>query len=149
MTQHSTQTELATLATITSTPGPAPLSTKLTAGPINRSFELPPALYAITVGCYLGFLALMSALFMTPELALPMVAFVISILGGFGLCYKWVAMKPDHACGTLTSGQFAHRGIQTLSGRLTATEASVQVLILPVLLMVWGLAIATICAFVR
>ncbi len=145
MTQHSTQTELATLATITATP----TSGAAKAGPINRSFELPPVLYAITVGCYLGFLGLMSALFMTSELALPMAAFVISILGGFGLCYKWVAMKPDHACGTLTSGQFAHRGIQTLSGRLTATEASVQVLILPVLLMVWGLAIAVIVAVVR
>lgn len=145
MTQHSTQTELATLATITATP----TSGAANAGPINRSFELPPALYAITVGCYLGFLGLMSALFMTSELALPMAAFVISILGGFGLCYKWVAMKPDHACGTLTSGQFAHRGIQTLSGRLTATEASVQVLILPVLLLVWGLAIAVIVAVVR
>lgn len=139
MVQHASQAELNSVAQVSATPA---------LHRVNRSFELPAMLYGITVACYLGFLGLMSLLFMNAELVLPMVAFVVSIVGGFGLGYKWVAMKPDHADQTLTWGQFGHRGIQTLSGRLTAVEASAQVLILPVLLLVWGLVIAVIVAFV-
>jgi len=139
MSQHVTAAELAAVAHVAD----APAQTRC-----NRTFELPAALYGITVACYLGFLALMSVLFMNAELVLPMAAFVIAIVGGFGLGYKWVAMKPGNDNPTLTLGQFANRGIQTLSGRLTAAEASAQVLILPVLLVAWGVAIAVIYAVV-
>jgi len=139
MTQHALQFELTTRAHVSD----APVQTR-----VNRTFELPPHLYALTVGCYLGFLALMSVLFMNAELVLPMVVFVVSIVGGFGLVYKWVAMQPANDSATLTGGQFGHRGIQTLSGRLTAGEATVQVLILPVLILAWGVAIAVIYAVV-
>jgi hypothetical protein len=139
MSQHVSQAQLAAVAHLAE----APVQTR-----VNRTFELPGGLYAVTVGCYLGFLALMSVLFMNAELALPMVAFVVAIVGGFGLGYKWVAMKPGNDNPTLTMGQFAHRGIQTLSGRLTAAEASAQVLILPVLILAWGMAIAVIYAVV-
>lgn len=139
MVQHASQAELSNVAQVSTSPA---------MHRVNRSFELPGMLYGITVACYLGFLGVMSLLFMSGELVLPMAAFVISIVGGFGLGYKWVTMKPDHAGETLSSGQFANRGIQTLSGRLTAAEASAQVLILPVLLFVWGLVIAVIAAFV-
>jgi len=139
MSQHVSHAELTAVATVSS----APSQHK-----VDRSFELPAGLYAITVGCYLGFLGLMSLLFMNGELVLPMAAFVISIVGGFGLGYKWVAMNPGNPARTLTMGQFANRGIQTLSGRLTAAEAATQVLILPVLLMCWGVAVAVIFAVV-
>ena len=139
MSQHVSHAELAAVATVSS----APSQHK-----VDRSFELPAGLYAITVGCYLGFLGLMSLLFMNGELVLPMAAFVVSIVGGFGLGYKWVAMNPGNSARTLTMGQFANRGIQTLSGRLTAAEAATQVLILPVLLMCWGVAVAVIFAVV-
>lgn len=139
MSQHISPADLAARAQLAA----APAQTR-----VNRSFELPAGLYGLTVACYLGFLVLMSALFMNGELALPMAAFVISIVGGFGLGWKWVAMKPGNDSETLTMGQFASRGIQTLSGRLTAAEATVQVLILPVLILAWGVAIAVIYAFV-
>ena len=139
MSQHVTQAELTAVARVADVPA----QTR-----VNRTFELPAGLYGITVACYLGFLALMSVLFMNAELVLPMAAFVISIVGGFGLGYKWVAMKPGNDNPTLTLGQFSNRGIQTLSGRLTAAEASAQVLILPVLILTWGVAIAVIYAVV-
>lgn len=139
MSQHASQGQLSAVAQVSD----APAQTH-----VNRSFELPGGLYGITVGCYLGFLGLMSVLFMNGELALPMVAFVVAIVGGFGLGWKWVSMHPDNGSPTLSMGQFANRGIQTLSGRLTAAEASAQVLILPVLLLCWGVAIAVIFAVV-
>jgi hypothetical protein len=139
MSQQIAQGQLTALAQLAD----APVQTR-----VNRTFELPPYLYGVTVACYLGFLVLMSGLFMNGEMVLPMAAFVISIVGGFGLGYKWVAMNPGNDTPTLTGGQFAHRGIQTLSGRLTAAEASAQVLILPVLILAWGVAIAVIYAVV-
>jgi len=139
MSQHVSQADLAAKAHVAA----APVQTR-----VNRSFELPGALYGATVACYLGFLGLMSVLFMNGELVLPMAAFVVSIVGGFGLGYKWVAMKPGNDSPALSMGQFANRGIQTLSGRLTAAEASAQVLILPVLILAWGFAIAVIYAVV-
>ena len=139
MSQHVSTADLAALATLSDAPSQHR---------VDRTFEIPAGIYGITVGCYLGFLALMSVLFMNGELVLPMAAFVISIVGGFGLGYKWVAMQPGNPSKTLTIGQFANRGIQTLSGPLTAAEASAQVLILPVLLMCWGVAIAVIYAVV-
>lgn len=139
MSQHVSQADLTAVASVTD----APVQTR-----VDRTFELPAGLYGLTVACYLGFLGLMSVLFMNGELVLPMVAFVVSIIGGFGLGWKWVAMNPGNDARTLTMGQFASRGIQTLSGRLTAAEASAQVLILPVLLMCWGVAVAVIFAVV-
>jgi hypothetical protein len=41
----------------------------------------------------------------------------------------------------------ARRGVETPSGRLTAKEAAIQVLTLPVLILGWGLAVAVIVAF--
>lgn len=139
MSEHVSHVQMAAVAHVAG----APAQTHC-----NRTFELPGGLYALTVACYLGFLGLMSVLFMNGELALPMAAFVIAIIGGFGLGYKWVAMKPGNDVPTLTMGQFANRGIQTLSGPLTAAEATAQVLILPVLIVAWGVAIAVIYAFV-
>ncbi|MES2491681.1 MAG: hypothetical protein V4579_00195 [Pseudomonadota bacterium] len=139
MSQHVSQAQLGAAAVVFD----APVQTR-----VNRSFELPGGLYGLTVACYLGFLGLMSMLFMNGELALPMAAFVVSIIGGFGLGWKWVSMRPDNGSHTLSMGQFTNRGIQTLSGHLTAAEASAQVLILPVLILFWGVAIAVIVAVV-
>ena len=46
-------------------------------------------------------------------------------------------------------GPVASSGIQTLSGHLTAAEASIQVLMLPVLILFWGVSVAVIVAVVR
>ncbi|MFM5929664.1 MAG: hypothetical protein ACKOPQ_02015 [Novosphingobium sp.] len=137
MSQQISQANMAALADISD----APVRTR-----VNRTFEMPPALYIGTLVGYFSFLAIMTVCFMNPELAIPMAVFGFSILAGFGLGYKWVAMNPDNAAKTLSWGQFANRGVQTLSGRLTAMEATTQVLILPVLIVFWGLCIAVIVA---
>ena len=99
-----------------------------------------------TVGLYVAFLAVMATLFLNPELIIPMVVFTGFIVFAFGVAGFWSRMKPENDTHPLSWGQFASRGIQTLSGPLTASEATVQVLLLPVLILVWGLAIAVIVA---
>lgn len=113
---------------------------------VDRNFGLPTSLYVDTVVLYLGFIGVMATLFMNAELVIPMVVFAGFVVFAFGLAGYWTKMKPDNDTAPLTSGQFHSRGIETLSGRLTASEATIQVLILPALIFVWGLAIAVIVA---
>jgi len=138
MSKHLTQAELQDLAIVND----APVRTK-----VERNFGLPTGLYVATVALYLGFIGLMATLFHNPELAIPMVIFAGFIIIAFGLAGLWTRMKPDNDTTPMTWGQFGVRGIDTPSGRLTANEATVQVLMLPVLILGWGLAIAVIVAF--
>mgnify|MGYP003541980378 CR=1 FL=1 len=140
MSERITTVQLDRVAAVTA----APVRTK-----VDRTFGLPSGLYYATVGLYLVFLGIMSAMLLNGELLLPMAVIVGSVIVGFGLNRTWAGMKPDNPSRPLSWGQFANRGIQTLSGPLTAFEASVQVLMLPVLIVFWGLAVAVIIATVR
>lgn len=113
---------------------------------VDRTFELPGGLYVATIGCYLGFLAIMALGFGAPALAIPMAMFAISIGAGFAIPAIWVRMKPDSGIRPLDWGRFASGGIQTFTGRVTAGEAAAQVLVLPVLILLWGVIIVSMAA---
>jgi hypothetical protein len=138
MSQHHTQQQLQDIAVVST----APARTV-----VDRNFGLPTGLYVATVALYLGFIGLMALLFHNPELAIPLVLFAGFIVFAFGLAGFWTRMKPDNGSSPLSWGQFTARGIETLSGRLTASEAAFQVLTLPVLILGCGLAVAVIVAF--
>ena len=116
--------------------------------PVDRTFELPPALYAAMVGLFLGFLAVTGLGFAHPEMIIPMAIFTLFIVAGFGLPTIWTRMEPANPARPMCPARFRRDGIQTATGRNTATQATVQVLILPALLLVWGLAAVTIAALV-
>jgi hypothetical protein len=139
MSKHIATPALADVATVSAEPA----HTK-----VDRNFGLPTGLFAATVACYLAFVGLMGALFANPGLAIPLVIFAGFIIAAFGLAGWWVHMQPENDTKPLTWGQFTHRGVQTGTGLLTAGQASVQVLILPVLILFWGLSIAVIVAIV-
>lgn len=116
---------------------------------VDRSFELPTGLYAATVGLFLAYLALMGTGFAHPEMILPMAIFVVFIVAGFGVPALWVTMKPESGQTAMSWSRFRRQGIMTQAGHSTAGAATVQVLILPALIFVWGLAVVTIAALVR
>jgi hypothetical protein len=116
---------------------------------VDRTFELPAALYAGTVACYLAFLGITAAAFSTPGLILPMAMFTFFIIAGFGVPTIWARMDPAKLAKAKGWTRFQRDGIKTLTGHNTAGEATVQVLILPALIVVWGLAVVTIAALVR
>lgn len=113
----------------------------------DRNFGLPTALYGATVAGYLGFLLVVGSAFANPVLAIPMAIFVVFIVAGFGIPAIWTRLA-GNASEPQTLGEFEQRGIMTHTGRLTARDATIQVLILPVLLVIWGLAVAVIAAVV-
>lgn len=137
MSQNIPQQQLQRIAAVTD----APPRTR-----VDRNFGLPTALYTVTVGLYLGFIGLMAALFLNPELAIPLAVIAGFIVFAFLLAGQWARMKPENDTSPLTWGQLGARGIDTLSGRLTASEAAIQVLTLPVLILGWGLAVAVVVA---
>lgn len=116
---------------------------------VDRTFELPTGLYVATVGLFMAYLATMTLGFGNPGLILPMAIFVLFILAAFGVPTIWATMKPENASRALSWGRFLRDGVQTETGRLDARAASVQVLILPALILVWGIAVVTIAAVVR
>jgi hypothetical protein len=115
---------------------------------VDRTFELPTGLYVATVGLYFAFLAVMAIGFQTREMILPMAIFVIYIIMAFGVPMMWARMKPDHNSRAIGWSHFRENGIVTMTGLTKAKDATAQVLILPVLILFWGAATATIGAIV-
>ncbi|MEM7689719.1 MAG: hypothetical protein AAF291_11925 [Pseudomonadota bacterium] len=114
---------------------------------VDQNFELPPALFGATVACYLGFLGIMLASFAAPALAIPMAIFTVAIIAGFGVPTIWTRLAGNRT-KPLSTGQFHNDGIMTATGRCAPRDAAIQMLILPVLIVGWGLAVALIVALV-
>lgn len=113
---------------------------------VDRTFELPRVLYLATAGLYFGFVAVMAVGLSTPGLLIPLVICAIFIGMFFAVPTIWTRMHPTNAVSPLTWDRLRRQGIATLSGRLSAGEAAVQVLMLPVLIFAWGIAAITIIA---
>jgi hypothetical protein len=113
----------------------------------DRNFALPNTLFAATVACYLGFVGIMLAAFAAPMLAIPMVIFALAIIAGFGVPSLWTRLA-GNVTRPLSMGQFRAEGVMTNTGRCAPRDAAIQMLILPVLIVGWGLAISIIVAFV-
>ena len=115
---------------------------------VDRTFEIPRALYFATAGCYLGFVGIMALGFASPGLVIPMTIFAFFIVAGFGIPAVWTRMQPDNPVGAMAWDRFRRSGIMTLTGRLTAGEAAAQMLVLPILIVLWALTCVTIAALV-
>ena len=114
----------------------------------DRSFELPTSLYTVTVGSYLAFLGVMAVGFQSRDMVLPMIVFVAYIGMVFGVPMLWARMQPATPSCALGWSEFMRNGIDTCTGRTSGGEAALQVLILPVLVFFWGVALVTIAALV-
>lgn len=118
----------------------------------DRNFELPTGLFVTTAGCYLAFLAITGIAFANPVLGIPMAIFALFIVAAFGVPAIWTRLKKNglepNDTNPMTFGQFEAKGIMTNTGRLAPRDATIQVLILPVLIVMWGLAAVTIAALV-
>lgn len=114
----------------------------------DRQFGLPAALYGAMVGCYLAFLAIAAVTFGNAALAIPLVIFAVAIVAGFGVPALWTRLR-DNPSAPPSMGEFAQRGVMTNTGRLSARDAAIQILTLPVLVAVWGAVAFIIAALVR
>jgi len=140
MVARITKTQLLTQADIVAAPQRACT---------DRTFELPPAIHIATALMFIGFVSVLSFAFRNPEMAVPWGVFVAFIAAFFIVPGLWTRMKPvESRTPALTWTRFAEQGIDTATGRTSATEATVLVLLLPFLILCWAIAIAAIAALI-
>lgn len=114
---------------------------------VERQFDLHPALHLATFGGFFAYLGIMWLAFGNPELVLPFVIFVVFLAGSLIVPAYWERVA--HQDGPKQSfAEFLREGIDCATGHLTAGETMVQVLIMPTMLVAWGLIVATIRALV-
>ena len=115
---------------------------------VDRTFEMPTALYGATVGLYLGFIAILGIGLATPELAIPMAIFAIFIVGLFGAPALWLGLGREPEARAKSFGQLMRNGIATNTGLLKGRDAAIQMMILPVLIVVWAFTVLVIAGIV-
>lgn len=116
---------------------------------VDRNFGLPTGLYMTTVALFLAYLGVMAFGFGNPHLILPMAIFVLFVVAAFGVPALWAGMKPDHADKPLSWSRLMSEGIGTPHGTCSGGEASALVLLMPMVILGWGIGTVTIAALVR
>lgn len=106
-------------------------------------FDLHPSLHLAVFGGFFVYLGIMWTAFADPGLAIPFVIFVIFLAASVIVPGMWARIAPD-AGPRETWADFRREGIDTASGRLTADAATAQVLIMPAMLVLWGIAVAVV-----
>jgi hypothetical protein len=114
----------------------------------DRTFGLPWALHAGYFGLFLAYLGVMAMGFPHPEMVLPMAIFILFTTAFYVVPMLWAVMQPDNPSRALSLGQLLARGIPVETGHSSGGAAIAQVLVLPVLIFFWGVAVVTIAALV-
>ncbi len=140
MSRHITREHIVDQGIIVEAPRAKPVA--------DRSFELPKALYFTSAACYLVFIGLLAAALSSPGLIIPLAVCVVLIAAFFGVPAMWTRMAPQSRTEPMAWQQFRSRGIATHTGHLSSGEAAIQMLVLPVLIVMWALAVVTIAALI-
>lgn len=114
---------------------------------VDQSFELPGGLYVAMVLMFTGFIAVLSLAFRGGHLAVVYGVIFAFIAAFFAIPAMFPAMAPSRK-KALAWSTFLVRGIDTATGRSTAREATVLVLLLPFLILCFGVAVAIISTMV-
>ncbi|WP_324805954.1 hypothetical protein SH584_07395 [Sphingomonas sp. LY29] len=113
----------------------------------DRTFNLPTSLHAGFFGLFLAYLGVTAIGFPHPEMILPMAIFVIFTVGFYVVPMLWATMGPENPGRAMSLRRLFDEGVDTFTGRSSGGEAAVQVLVLPVLILAWGIAVVLIAAF--
>lgn len=113
----------------------------------DHSFELPTGLYVAMAALFFGFLAVLAIGLPTPGLVVPMAINFVFLAAFFGIPAIFVrSANTDGRAKSWT--RFMDRGIETANGHSSGKEAAVLMMVLPVFIFGWSLAIVTIAALV-
>lgn len=113
----------------------------------DQSFELPTGLYIAMASLFAGFVGVLSVAFRGGHMAVVYGVIFAFIAAFFAIPAMFPAMAPNRK-KALSWTMFRMRGIQTATGRTSASEATALVLLLPVLIFCFGMAIAAIAMIV-
>lgn len=114
----------------------------------DQSFELPGAIYAAMVAMFTGFILVLSLAFRGGHMVVAYGVIFAFIAVFFAIPAIFPKMKSEGRSKSLSWAMFKYRGIVTATGRTSAKEATVLVLLLPILIFCFAIAIATIASLV-
>ena len=120
---------------------------RIVAPPLQRACE------DRTFGLFLAYLGIMGLGFMGlgfphPQMILPMAIFAFFTAAFYVVPMLWATMQPAHQSKAMTFGELMSRGIDVETGHSSGGAVVAQVLVLPVLILLWGVAAVTIAALV-
>lgn len=115
----------------------------------DQSFELPTAIYVAMAAMFAGFIAVLSFAFRSGHLAVAYGVIFAFIAAYFAVPALFPLQAPGRRRRALSLFDFADRGIVTATGRSNARDATILVLLLPFLILCFGIAVATIASLIR
>jgi hypothetical protein len=113
----------------------------------DQSFELPSGIFVAMGVMFTGFVAVLSFAF-SGHMGVSFAAIFAFIAALNAIPAIFPRMARNGHRGALDWDEFLGRGIETATGRAKAGSATVLVLMLPFLILCFGIAIAMIAAFV-
>jgi hypothetical protein len=114
----------------------------------DQSFELPGGIYVAMVLMFASFVAVLSLAF-RGHMAVSFGVIFAFLAAFFAVPSLFPRMKPQESrTRALSWSRFMQKGIRTATGRTSAKDATILVLLLPFLILSFSVAVATIAALV-
>lgn len=141
MTTRRTQEVLTAHGEIAAAPSPSARD--------NRSFEMPGRVYGAMALMFTAFVAVLAFAFSDRQLAVPFGVILVFLAAFFIVPSLWVRMNPvESRTRALGWREFMDKGIDTATGHTSGAGATVLVLLLPALILLFAIAVAAIAALV-
>jgi len=116
----------------------------------DQTFELPTAIYIAMATMLAGFIAVLSLSFRGGHMAVAYGVIFAFIVAFFAVPALFPGQASEESrTKALSLFDFGHRGIATATGRASAREATILVLLLPFLILCFGISVATIASLTR
>jgi hypothetical protein len=113
----------------------------------DHTFEFPTGFYGAMAALLFGFMAVMAVGFAHPELVVPMAINFAFLTAFFAVPVIFVRASPDDAGrGARRWSDFMRAGVDTATGHCSGREAVVLTLLLPFLILCWGVVVVAIAA---
>lgn len=126
----------------------APLPAPLRRNRADHVFDLHPALHIGLFAGFFAYLGLMWAAFGEKQLAIPFAIFAVFLAGAFIVPGWWARVVPDQGGRKPGWAEFIDEGFVCETGRQSAGGVMVQVLIMPAVLIGWGLFLLVVSRLV-
>ncbi|HET7605173.1 MAG TPA: hypothetical protein VFK28_03785 [Sphingomicrobium sp.] len=115
----------------------------------DQSFELPGRLYVAMIAMFTGFVAVLAFAFTGGHMGVAYGVIFAFIAAFFAIPAMFTGIAPgDGRSKALSWAMFNYKGVTTATGRTSAKDATVLVLLLPSLIFCFAVAVALIAAFV-
>ncbi|ODP37049.1 hypothetical protein [Sphingomonas turrisvirgatae] len=125
-----------------------PIAQPLRRNRAEHVFDLHPMLHVGLFAGFFAYLGLMWAAFGEKQLAIPFAIFAIFLAGAYIVPAWWAWVVPDEGGRKPEWAEFMHEGFACETGWQSAQGVMVQVLIMPAVLIGWGLFLLVVSRLV-